>query len=242
MDLDLLSESDPEAPAGDDANSFRRPPQLVTLADHCRAVGELAARFAAAIGLPESLVRSLEFAGLFHDLGKHDPRFQVWLCGGDEFEAMRQDEPLAKSKGPRQDRESIRRARERSGYPEGGRHEALSVALISGNPELSALSEGASMELVRLLMGTHHGRGRPFWPAIRDAENPRVRCILDPSTLRPGWSEHGGRRSADRDGGFPALRTGRRRARETRFGLGGHVLAADAAITGPGDWPCSKPS
>src|SRR5206468_1593079 len=79
-DVDLLSETDPDAPAGDDPNSFCSPSRPVTLGDHCNAVGELARRSAAAIGLPEAIVDSLEFAGKLHDLGKLDPRFQAWLC------------------------------------------------------------------------------------------------------------------------------------------------------------------
>ncbi len=47
---------------------------MVTLADHCRAVGKLAARFATAIGLRGYVVvRSLELAGLLHDLGSSIP-------------------------------------------------------------------------------------------------------------------------------------------------------------------------
>src|SRR5262249_45942619 len=155
---------------------------------HCKAVGELAARFAAAIGLPAYVVHSLEFAGLLHDLGKLDPRFQVWLCGGDEFEAMKQTEPLAKSVVICRDRDSIDRARRRAGYPKGARHEALSFALTRANPELWAQAMCARMELVQLLIGTHHGRGRPFWPVVRDTESLFVRYTLHRGSIWPGAS------------------------------------------------------
>jgi CRISPR-associated endonuclease/helicase Cas3 len=187
-DGDLLSETDPDAPAGDDPNSFCSPLRPVTLGDHCNAVGELAKRSATAIGLPESIVDSLEFSGKLHDLGKLDPRFQAWLCGGDEFEAMKQTAPLAKSIGVRQDRASIERARQRAGYPKGARHEALSVTLTRDNPGLWARSKGARMDLVRHLIGTHHGRGRPFWPVVRDTESESVRYTLSPGTLWPSSS------------------------------------------------------
>jgi CRISPR-associated endonuclease/helicase Cas3 len=40
--------------------------------------------------------------------------------------------------------------------------------------------------LVRLLIGTHHGWGRPFWPIVRDPENPTVRYALGPKPFWPG--------------------------------------------------------
>ena len=109
-DVEILSETDPDGPTGDDATSFRDL-NTVTLGAHCKGVAELAAQFAAAIGLPDQFVTDLELAGFFHDLGKVDPRFQSWLVGGDEVAAEIASEPLAKSQGVSQDRASIARAR-----------------------------------------------------------------------------------------------------------------------------------
>ena len=147
-------------------------------------MGELARRRAAAIGLPEDVADSLEFAGLLHDLGKLDPRFQAWLHGGDELGAVGHAEPLAEPKAPPRDRAAIDRARRRAGYPDGARHEALSVALTSRNPGLWARSKGARRDLVQFLIGTHHGRGRPFWPVAR-AKGPLVGYALRPPALWP---------------------------------------------------------
>ena len=49
------------------------------LAEHLGTVGALAGRIGASIGLSPLLVEALTAAGRFHDLGKHDVRFQRWL-------------------------------------------------------------------------------------------------------------------------------------------------------------------
>jgi CRISPR-associated endonuclease/helicase Cas3 len=200
-DFELLSEADTEVQVGDDAKSFRTPAATVTLSSHCKAVGELARRFACAIGLPEYLVHSLELAGLLHDLGKLDPRFQAWLCGGDELEAMREAEPLAKSKGTLQSPAQVKRARRLAGYPDGARHEALSVALAGSSLEVWAQGSSARRELVQFLIGTHHGWGRPFWPVVHDNDSPTVCHVLGPKTSWPGAPPPENQRVASQNGG-----------------------------------------
>lgn len=122
--------------------------ESVPLDKHQLNVARLAHRMSDELGLQPEVVDALEKAALHHDDGKADMRFQRSL-----------DAPpgilLAKSAhGSWFER---RRARERSGLPHDWRHEQLSVALAHAHSE--ALSE-----LALRLVGTSHGRGRPFFP------------------------------------------------------------------------------
>lgn len=83
-------------------------------------------------------------AARWHDQGKQDPRYQVYLGAHGQF--------LAKSAHP--SRWVSAQAWAWSGLPEGWRHEIASVAL---------LPEDAS-ELLRYLVATHHGYGRSLLP------------------------------------------------------------------------------
>jgi CRISPR-associated endonuclease/helicase Cas3 len=119
------------------------------LQDHLDHVGQMARRIATAIGLPEQLVQGVANAGAFHDLGKADRRFQRWLGAS-------VDRPLAKSQMPAG---RWRRMQATSGWPQGARHELLSVQLLD-----AALEGGLVLgeaDLVRHLVVAHHGHGRP---------------------------------------------------------------------------------
>ncbi|MFV0317883.1 MAG: CRISPR-associated endonuclease Cas3'', partial [Microthrixaceae bacterium] len=137
------------------------------LPEHLKGVGDVAAQFATEIGLQPALVDDLRLAGRLHDLGKADPRFQLWLCGGDPVELVRHDQLLAKSINTSPSERSVRRqARERSGYPRGQRHELQSVALIRSAPQV--LSSANDAELVTYLVASHHGYCRPLAPVAID--------------------------------------------------------------------------
>lgn len=103
---------------------------------HLAAVGKRAASHARAVGLPEELETAVRRAGHAHDLGKRDPRWQAMIGGS-------ADEPLAK--GPGGDTGWLT-------LPPGWRHEMASAVLQSDS-------------LVRHLVGSHHGHGRPLFPA-----------------------------------------------------------------------------
>ena len=131
----------------------------VTLRRHLDGVGDRAGRIARRLGLPSEFEEDLRLAGLLHDLGKVDRRFQAQLVGGDPVDLEMLTEPLAKSL------HGVRGSRQ---YPAGMRHEVASVAMVESNPDV--LNGAHDRELVIHLIGTHHGWGRPLPPIIEDPE------------------------------------------------------------------------
>lgn len=128
---------------GDNARTQR----AVGLAEHLKGVGEKARAFALSCGLPEAMCEVLAEAGRMHDLGKNDERFQLML-------GAPMGQLWAKS-----GQHEVRVSRLLSGLPRGWRHE---VASLAARPKLP--------DLVRYLVGTHHGRGRPWLPAGPDVD------------------------------------------------------------------------
>jgi CRISPR-associated endonuclease/helicase Cas3 len=176
------------------AREISPPAQEVLLESHCRGVADLTGTFASRCGLtlnPEDIM----LAGKLHDLGKADPRFQTTLWGGDRV-AMKQkqaDKILAKSI-QKMDLISIRHARRLAGYPKGTRHECYSVAVAD-----QGLDGSNDKDLVKYLIGVHHGRGRPFMPAIDDP-GTTIRFVLDSS-----FEFSGRHRLEQLDSGWPEL-------------------------------------
>ena len=130
----------------------------VPLDDHAEAVRGFAARFADRLGLPERIATSVEHAARWHDAGKADPRFQVWLraLGGLPDDAC----PIAKI-GRRVDAATSVSTRARAGLPQRWRHEVASVRYAMAR--LFAAPPAVDPDLVLWLIGTHHGHGRPFF-------------------------------------------------------------------------------
>ncbi|HWS34098.1 MAG TPA: type I-U CRISPR-associated helicase/endonuclease Cas3 [Actinoplanes sp.] len=126
----------------------------VTLQRHAEAVADRAAIVADRLRLDAELVHVLRHAGLHHDDGKSDERFQRLLRG-----PSAQPEPLAKSlvRSTRRNRQ----LRTEMGLPPGWRHEQLSV--VEAWDKLSGLAE-PQQELAARLVGTSHGYGRHGFP------------------------------------------------------------------------------
>ena len=144
----------------------------VSLDCHLKGVAERARKIAKRLGLDAQLVNDLHLAGRLHDLGKVDRRFQEKLVGGDPVALEMLEEPLAKSLPGVY---PARRCPDR--YPDGMRHEIASVALIESNRDV--LGSAHDRDLVLHLVGTHHGRGRPLPPIVKDWEPQELSYAVD---------------------------------------------------------------
>lgn len=132
---------------------------------HLSGVGALAGHYARLCGLAPLLAQAIQLSGDGHDLGKADPRFQSWLRNGVPWVT---GPLLAKSAEFPQGQQENRAARERAGYPEGGRHELLSVRLLESNA-LALPPDDDLRELMLHLVGSHHGHCRPLAPLCVDS-------------------------------------------------------------------------
>ena len=161
-EADIFSDEDDASASG-----IGRPVKLLR---HLPDVEALARRHAVGCGLPEDLVEAIACAGLLHDLGKADPRFQSLLRGGARWLG---GEPLAKSAEMPRSSAAYEKARTASGYPKGGRHELLSVRLAESTSAL--LPERDDLrDLVLHLIASHHGHCRPFAPVVFDEQDVDV--------------------------------------------------------------------
>lgn len=143
----------------------------VALDEHLASVGEIARAIAMAVGLPEDLVVAIEAAARFHDLGKADPRFQRWLDPNGSPDRL-----LAKSATTRR---GWRAQRELSGWPSGGRHEALSARILQ--QAWSIAPAPTDQDLVLHLVLSHHGFARPLLAPVADTTATKVTMVVDGS-------------------------------------------------------------
>jgi CRISPR-associated endonuclease/helicase Cas3 len=161
-----ITEVEEEAPGDDEGNSFLGTDELVSLQDHCLRVQARVNDFARSLKLNDSLREIESRTALFHDVGKADARFQMWLYGNEANAAGNSFQLIAKSQVEERNMAAVEASRIRARWPKGGRHEAASVLLVRANPEVSGGL--CDTELFEYVLGTHHGWGRPAWPFIED--------------------------------------------------------------------------
>ncbi len=151
----------------------------VDLEDHGRGVAEFADRYVHRLGLDADRSRDVHLAARLHDIGKADPRFQAMLGAGP-------DRVLAKS------------ARFDRRVRIGARHECYSLAVVDQHPEL--LADAADAELVRFLIGSHHGYGRALQPVVDERGT-----VFDVEIEGKRWSFHGRATAFEIDSGWADL-------------------------------------
>lgn len=189
-DLTVELESSADAtvqrfPVADDVSSHSSVP--VSLDEHLEHVATEARKLADDLGFNDRLKVTLELAAEAHDIGKADPRFQLWLHDGDPVAAEMADRLLAKS-GSDLTRWDYLNTRRKAGYPTGMRHECLSVRLLE--QVRSELPEDVHENLLLYLVGTHHGYGRPWFPAMSDSEPEDVEYTFQDRDVAAS-SDHG---------------------------------------------------
>ena len=159
---------------GDEASFTGR---QTLLREHVEGVTRTARNLAIGCGLDDRVVKTLELAGLWHDEGKRDRRFQAWLRGS-ELQALAANEPIAKSGRDVSDWKSSTLF----GYPRGARHEFVSVRLFE--LAYNDSTDEFLIDLAKLLIGTHHGFGRPFPPIVKDRNPVEVTLLLERRELK----------------------------------------------------------
>jgi CRISPR-associated endonuclease/helicase Cas3 len=153
---------------------------VVLLEDHQGAVAERARVFAAFLG--PLLQDTLGDAGLWHDLGKADPRFQSLLRRIPMYAALGKP-AIAKSARTLAPSASSALSAD-ANLPDGFRHELLSVAVLQLSKAVEAHKE---RDLILHLIASHHGRCRPFAPAVADSNpEPFSATVRDEKILFAG--------------------------------------------------------
>jgi CRISPR-associated endonuclease/helicase Cas3 len=147
----------------------------ISLDAHSTGVRDFAQVFVE--GVHKELAEDLVYAAYQHDIGKAEPRMQAFLNGGRPRPpgAARLAKGVYELRSPR----AADRARKLSQFRSGLRHEAWSVAILdevgrSRNEHLPV----HDLELCRWLVGSHHGRGRPWFAYVNDPDAIEFRTSL----------------------------------------------------------------
>jgi CRISPR-associated endonuclease/helicase Cas3 len=147
----------------------------VPLISHGNGVGREVDATCAAVGLRDRLRRDTTLGARCHDFGKAEVRFKALMWNEDLMAAVGKM-PLAKSLVPQAGEDRWSGSVERVGLPRGARHECWSVVMVDGSPLLDTASDP---DLVLWLIGTHHGRGRPFFDPVDDPFPVIEEVVLD---------------------------------------------------------------
>ena len=170
-------------------------PDRPRLSDHCNAVATIADRFCEQIGVGEKARADVVLAARLHDAGKSERRVQAFLHRSDPDDLAEDYKAIAKSGGGDLSRAEHQTLMLLARLPMGYRHECWSVRLAESHPEFQ---EAHDAELVRYLIGTHHGHGRPLFPPVMD---PHARGTV-------GWTLDGIRMEAESKHGLEQLDSG----------------------------------
>lgn len=179
---DLLDELDTEDEDDDSESMSSTGGNRVLLDEHTTSVQQATRKFAEECGLSESLRGALEIAAQWHDQGKRDYRFQSWLFGSQlkGLAAVADERPLAKSgRAPNAWKPSSV-----FGYPRGARHEFVSLRLFENAAFSGLIDTEVDLDLTKLLIGTHHGRGRSLVPPLNDTSPVEVEVSYEGHSLR----------------------------------------------------------
>ena len=133
----------------DTRQEWTRSQGKVFLDDHQNDVAVRAKKIVEAVGLKEDFGADIVVAAQHHDDGKADHRFQSMLGG------LRAEKELAKSEV--RTRQETKISRQRSGLPQGWRHEQMSVVLVTAEKVQGKLS---CSDLALRIIGCSHGNGR----------------------------------------------------------------------------------
>jgi CRISPR-associated endonuclease/helicase Cas3 len=141
-------------------------PNPVTLAKHSEDLSKKLDHFCKHLNLNPKVNNCLRNFGPSHDLGKLDSRNQKlfgWESG----------EPWAKS--PKHSDNEAKALKKASGFPDGARHEMVSVRILE--------AAGAE-ELLLHLVGSHHGWGRPCAPIVLDTNPVIVETTIEGKKIK----------------------------------------------------------
>jgi len=164
-----------------DDGSSSSPGQEIGLTDHCKGVQAFAKKFVRNIKMNPDVSNDVELAALLHDIGKAEKRFQAFLYGTDPDDLL-QEKIIAKSAHAVINYREYEQRRKTAQFPEGQRHECWSVLLSEGHPRFR---DAKDPDLVRYLIGTHHGHGRPMFPPVKDdgRSTDKVKFEFDGKTI-----------------------------------------------------------
>lgn len=136
------------------------------LEDHAKDLDTALSGWLPQLDLTEDLKNVLRFFPRLHDIGKADPRFQDFLCGGYMESVSR---PLqAKSEDQQLTKEEFLQRWQKCQLPPGWRHEFCSLDVLKDNSGLMAELTDEARDLLQHLIGTHHGYGRILAPVVED--------------------------------------------------------------------------
>ncbi|MDV6029422.1 MAG: type I-U CRISPR-associated helicase/endonuclease Cas3 [Phycisphaera sp. RhM] len=164
VEPDLIQSSVPplSSTSFDDQLDSRSADNAVSLQQHLADVAHIGQVFTRSLQLESRQTASIIQACRWHDVGKADSRFQAHLRGQTVAASRFATTLVAKSShfgNPKT-----------SPLPKNFRHESLSLQVI----DFSRIADGADAELIRHLVTTHHGFGRPLVPVCVDPDMREV--------------------------------------------------------------------